>query len=431
MEIDFDEPFKGYLGGSFSISVTDNDKVVQDSLEDNILSNLLMTSDIKGYIDHPAYYFNDTTPEVAAHLDLVMMTHGWTRFDISKIAKGEFSEMKFPLEIGQIVSGRVNNFWGKKSKGANIVLISNYGLCRMVETDETGNFVVDGIAFHDSTSFLVQALSAKGRRGVTVRVDEDEFLPAVYDLPYNMQEKKKEEEFYKQHGLNYYYENGEKIYGLDEVQVVRRKIKKSYSFYDNLANHQLDSAKIAENGMFDITQIIQLLPGVTFEKDDEGEDCFKQFGRKLYVLVNDFEEPMDQIRLIPVGALRNISLLDRMQGQIFFGERGANGVLIISAEPGWTPKPLGRPNVLPFKLLGYQVPDEFYVPKYDVDSVRKDNRYDERSTIYWKPVVTIDKGNPAKLSFYTADTYGKYTVTVEGITTNGIICRKRIPLILK
>lgn len=87
--------------------------------------------------------------------------------------------------------------------------------------------------------------------------------------------------------------------------------------------------------------------------------------------------------------------------------------------------------MLPFKLLGFQVPDEFYVPKYDVDSVRKDNRYDERSTIYWKPVVTIDKENPAKVSFYTADAYGKYSVIVEGITSKGIICRKRVPLVLK
>ena len=53
--------------------------------------------------------------------------------------------MKYTLEIGQVISGRVNNFWGKKSKGANIVLISNYGLCRMAETDETGNFLIDGL----------------------------------------------------------------------------------------------------------------------------------------------------------------------------------------------------------------------------------------------------------------------------------------------
>ena len=72
MEIDFEEAYKGLLDGSFSISVTDDQKVVQDSLEDNILSNLLLTSDLKGYIDNPAYYFNDTTPEIADNLDLVM-----------------------------------------------------------------------------------------------------------------------------------------------------------------------------------------------------------------------------------------------------------------------------------------------------------------------------------------------------------------------
>ena len=431
MEIDFEEAYKGLLDGSFSISVTDDQKVVQDSLEDNILSNLLLTSDLKGYIDNPAYYFNDTTPEIADNLDLVMMTHGWTRFDVSKLARGEFDDLKYPLEIGQVISGRVNNFWGKKSKGANIVLISNYGLCRMAETDEAGNFLIDGLAFHDSTSFLVQALSAKGRRGVTVNIDQDEFLPPHYTLPNTLEAKKKEDDFYKKFGQDYYYENGEKVYVLDEVLVSRRKQKKSYSFYDNIANYQLDSARIAENSALDITWIVQQLPGVTFEKDDEGEDCFKQFGRKLYVLVNDFEETMDQIRLIPVGALRNISLLDQMQGKIFFGDRGANGVLIISAEPGWTPKDLGRPNVLPFKIMGYQIPDEFYVPKYEIDSVRRDNRYDERSTIYWQPVVKISKDAPAKLSFYTADTYGKYSVIVEGITSRGVICRKRVSLILK
>ena len=105
MEIDFEDAYKGMLDGSFSISVTDDQTVVQDSLEDNILSNLLLTSDLKGYIDNPAYYFNDTIPEVEDNLDLVMMTHGWTRFDVSKLAKGEFDDFKYPLEVGQVISG--------------------------------------------------------------------------------------------------------------------------------------------------------------------------------------------------------------------------------------------------------------------------------------------------------------------------------------
>ena len=181
-----------------------------------------------------------------------------------------------------------------------------------------------GLVFHDSTSFLVQAVNAKGRRGVTVSVDQDEFLSPHYTLPNTLEAKKKEDDFYKKFSQDYYYENGEKIYVLDEVLVSRRKQKKSYSFYDNLARYQLDSVQIAEYSMMPIELIIQQLPGVTFEKDDEGNDCFKHFGRTLYVLVNDFEESMDQIRLIPSGALRNISMLDQMQGKIFFGDRGTN-----------------------------------------------------------------------------------------------------------
>ncbi len=431
MEIDFEEAYKGLLEGTFSVSVTDDQKVVQDSLEDNILSNLLLTSDLKGYIDNPAYYFNNSSPEVSENLDLLMMTHGWTRFDVSKLVKGEFERLKYPLEIGQVISGSVNNFWGKKAKGANIVLLSNYGLCRMVETDETGHFLIDGLAFHDSTSFVVQALSAKGRKGVTVTVDQDEFLPAHYTLPNTLQAKKQEDDFYKKFGQDYYYENGEKIYVLDEVLVARRKQKKSYSFYDHLANYQLDSLQIAEYSMMPIEMIVQQLPGVTFERDNDGNECFKHFGRTLYIVVNDFEETMDRVRLIPTEALRSISMLDQMQGRTFFGDKGANGVLIISVDPGWTPKDLGRSNILPFKIMGYQIPDEFYVPKYEIDSVRLDNRYDERSTIYWKPVIRIQKDSSAKISFYTADTYGKYSVIVEGITSRGIVCRKRVPLILK
>lgn len=88
-------------------------------------------------------------------------------------------------------------------------------------------------------------------------------------------------------------------------------------------------------------------------------------------------------------------------------------------------------NLVSFKLLGYQEPQEFYVPRYDVDSVRQDSRYDERTTIYWNPVVKVQRGKKARVSFYTADTYGTYSVIVEGVTRDGAVCRKRSTLILR
>ena len=43
--------------GTFSVSITDRKSIQPDSLADNILSNLLLTSDLKGYVEDPAFYF--------------------------------------------------------------------------------------------------------------------------------------------------------------------------------------------------------------------------------------------------------------------------------------------------------------------------------------------------------------------------------------
>lgn len=66
-----------------------------------------------------------------------------------------------------------------------------------------------------------------------------------------------------------------------------------------------------------------------------------------------------------------------------------------------------------------------------MDSVRLDNRYDERITIYWNPMIEVKLGKKKKVSFYTADVYGKYSVILEGITRDGTVYRERRAVVLK
>ena len=422
------EEIEGLQGGVFSIAVTDDGKVQQDSLEENILSNLLLTSYLKGHVENPGYYFNESNSEVEEYMDLVMLTHGWTRFDAGKVIRGEFPRVKYEIEVGQVISGQVVNFWGKESKGANVVLLSDGGIYKLLETDEKGRFWVDDIMYDDTTRFLMRALNAKGRRNVEVVIDQDQLLPPYYDLPNTIGEKMEDEEFLKKYGVNYYYENGQKIYVLDEVMVARKKISKSFSFYDRLAYYRLDSTALAGITNKDISQIIQEIPGVYWGKDTVGEDCVLRFGKQVCVMVDEFEEPMYLVKAIPVDMLLGIAMLEPMYGQFLYGQRGENGVLIITTKSGFTPKTKRRFNIKSFKLLGYQTPEEFYVPRYDVDSVRRDNRYDERTTIYWNPVVRVEPGKQEKVMFYTADTYGTYSVIVEGVTRNGVVLRKKVKL---
>ena len=63
---------------NLSISVTD--AMVETDSSTHIASELLLSTELKGYIHNPSYYFTDTSAKRIHHLDLVMLTHGWRRF---------------------------------------------------------------------------------------------------------------------------------------------------------------------------------------------------------------------------------------------------------------------------------------------------------------------------------------------------------------
>ena len=109
-----------------------------------------------------------------------------------------------------------------------------------------------------------------------------------------------------------------------------------------------------------------------------------------------------------------------------FGTRGGNGVICIYLKRGSDrkdePRELGRHQAM-ITPLGYSLPSEFYVPKYQVAENREDPLPDLRSTIYWKPNVKSNANGEADVFFYTADSQGTYTITAEGVTQEGEIIR--------
>lgn len=414
--------------GSFSVSVTDDSQMERDSLQDHILSYLLLTSDLKGYVEEPAWYFRDERIITRRYLDLLMMTHGWTRFDVPEIVRGEYDTLRYYMERGQAISGKVKNFWGKDATNANLMLLSTTGMFRVVNADTSGHFVIDGIAFPDSTRFVLQGKSKKGRRSVEVVVDKEEFMKPDVHIPFSKKGVTLEDDFYKRFTKDYYYDNGIKVYVLDEVVVKRKIERKSYSFYDHMADYNLDSAKLASMGTMDMKLVLQEFPGV-----DAWGDSVTRFGKSLYILVNDFEEDLNNVMLLQPQDLVSISFIRPPMSTTFWGEKAQNGAIVITTNPHFVRRDLPKLNMVSFSLLGYQKNAEFYVPHYEVDSVRMAlaDSTDRRSTIYWNPNVRMDASGKAECSFTTSDSYGPYTVVIEGILNNGTVCRKEERIRLK
>ena len=91
---------------SLSISVTDEGIGSDTSI--NIISHLLLSSELKGDVNNSAYYFSSNEDSVAQHLDLVMLTHGWRRFKWEDIVKGKFPKLVYARDTNYLsLSGAV------------------------------------------------------------------------------------------------------------------------------------------------------------------------------------------------------------------------------------------------------------------------------------------------------------------------------------
>ena len=76
-----------------------------------------------------------------------------------------------------------------------------------------------------------------------------------------------------------------------------------------------------------------------------------------------------------------------------------------------------------FTSLGYSSPAEFYNPAYDTPGEQSGGTPDLRTTVYWNPSLRIDASGHASLEFYATDSTRDYVVEIEGITTEGKVCR--------
>jgi len=140
------------------------------------------------------------------------------------------------------------------------------------------------------------------------------------------------------------------------------------------------------------------------------------------VFIDGMKVEINDLKYLKSYDLESISVYKGPSTAIF-GSAGANGVIAISLKRWEERKAQKQISLTKVTPLGYQKPAEFYVPKYEVDSVRLSDKADLRTTIYWNPELETDSAGTVHVKFYTADKANNYSVVMEGITKSGEICR--------
>jgi len=143
-----------------SISILQKNSDAAD-IKNTIQSAFLLTPYLRGSIENPAYYFNLENKKRKEHLDLLLLTQGWTSYTLNELIKEINPDEKHAFKTGFELKGEIK----EEITHNNLVLIPN-------------NFrVVDKVALKGKSDFLFQDLNVF--KGDTVRVAYQNWLGKI------------------------------------------------------------------------------------------------------------------------------------------------------------------------------------------------------------------------------------------------------------
>ncbi len=429
--------------GSVVISVPDNaiadSAIVSLSATDALLpannaatigSEILLNSELKGYIEDPCHYFENADAKTDSHLDLLMMTQGWRRYECADIIDGSAPQFQFPVERSQSISGSVVGLFKRRPKGMQIALFSPKTMeMTRFQLGDSSRFVISGLDFTAGTPFTLEALNKNGEAtNVTLHVDEP-VMPKVATLPepgiaYNdSAERSLAESARKTLKAPSLLD----VQELDEVTVTARKPKKwsNRGNFEPFSGYQSGDERIGHFPTME-SMLRSLTVKIKTNQDDTavpepiiGEHVNEDF-IETPVFIDGFRSEQREMFTLNPQNVNSIEYFRPGDARIatYTLDALSTGVILITTkygnEGGRTPL-LSMENITP---LGYQPPVEFYVPKYTGPD---DVPPPYRATLYWNPKLQLNPNGATPIKLKGTKPGQLVNITIQGIAPDGKI----------
>lgn len=436
--------------GNFSMTVTDATVVERGEEAENILSYMLLSSDLRGEVENPGSYFTDSSSKTLENLDLVMMTNGWRRYQLQSILAGERPRIITPMEDSERVRGSVFGLIGKAKKPSVVLMNSKTMYVEQFQLNEYNNFIISGLDCKEDTQYIIQALNKKGRDN-TVRIEIDtenypvitsshireHYLSPSMPIPSAFLTRAKE---------RYFNEGGERVVDIEEIIVTARR--RSSFFTANTAGSMLHGDLSRFATVYDALATFKELDvvgttvttkqhyaahdvRVAFEEDfsdtDEGssDNAFLQTVPSVEfdvnvpdVYINGNLADVSDLGDYDTKYVERLSFADGRAATMLGLPAGQGAILMEVSREGmiYTTDSDAMARVL---IRGSHKPAEFFKPKYATPQSLQSGEKDMRSTIAWEPLLRTAEGGKIAVDFYTADRSGVYDVIIEGVTDSG------------
>lgn len=467
------------MPATISVAVRDKQNL-GTSYTDNVMTNMLLSSELKGYIHRPDYYFESDDAQHVQALDLLMMVQGWTRYDWRKMARVEPFYIKHYVEDGLVIDGYVIGRMKDTPVEGATVKMRLYSPDRSqtqttsVVTDKNGSFGFAVEEFNGKWEMFLSVSKDDKDLDCRMRLDRgsrpatraytpaDTYLPDFATLADAAKVEVEEEKVPAMQA------DPDSVFLLDNVDIYGRKkyvdylTFKAYDAEEDTEFH-LDQGYhtymvrdyLTEKGYnIDNTRYDGVIPESITTRDEmlawTIEQCPINNRRVLWYLHNEdskwlkasytpgfdidmadvksiivYDSPFDYLQLPFVREELSMEILAELNNTKDVGDMiFARGLYVIDI--AMYPKGLRKSKVKGQRqtsFRGYSEVPDFYAPEYPDGPIQGDVDY--RRTLYWNPSLTTDAGGDATIMFYNNGYSEEFNVSAEGITAGGVVLRMR------
>lgn len=454
------------VSANLSVLVINKEQLgLVQNMRQNILTYLLMDSELKGNIEKPGYYFREENTTRYQDLDALMLTQGWRGYLYNNISG---DTLLTPPEYMLNLSGSVKtSFSGKRKKREVELTMMTFNEPRLIQSQTTNDFGRFHFNINDQygpdLNVVIQSANKAGKKkDYTILLDK-KIMPSIsfdqkksidkvnsmfnFIVDKNQERKMVDDAFRLSEGITYLDE-----VVIEEYQITpeREKVLKRLGKPDVVIDGDAIREKEEEwsYGLYSV--LLFSFPNDIAIRRVGGPGGFLYakvlggFGPTLVVIdgipVLNYNYhlipgiPPSEVKSVEIirGAKDFLNLfLEVVPDADPFSAPGAGDVISIYTHAG---KGL-RGSRSPKGLIQTSVPvfsprREFYKPKYEKLLPKDWVKPDLRALLHWEPTIKTDSQGRASTSYYNADNIGETVVVVEAISDDGKIGYKEIEYIV-
>jgi hypothetical protein len=425
---------------SCSASATDINFSATDG-DENIFSSLLLSSDLKGHIDNPGWYFNNHNDSTKVAMDNLMLTHGWSRYSWKKILAKEFPKKPFTdgnhIKISGVVAGK-----DKKAVTEGTLSFFVNGEDSVFQSfdatvDANGHFFADSVIVRGRAEFYYTYTDKNAKKKEVIVVPDNNKDDSIYlHFPFTadtqsattnpalsipiaiMNNYKKIESTITQNTEGASEQPASRQSALKEVNekyttgVFKTMGTKNIDNINNPANDPnlsgVDFVKMnflnvgVQNGRFVNNKRISVFTGQRWP---------------VALFINEIPADLGDLQRLQMS---NLALIKFYDGQ-FVGvgsDFGGGAIAVYTKDKNVEDFNKNQQKLDFFVQNGYAITKESFNPVYNTPA--STTIADNRTTLFWSPnIITTPGAGTVKLNFFNNDFSKKIKIIVTGFNENG------------